>query len=83
MNAESNNQSKRGVERRKHPRSDSSLRYRRFRYEIEPPRALVAASEALFNWIGRVKGMVLAGARGLRRFPTNLIHRQRKTRHSL
>ena len=38
------------AERRKNPRAKSSTRYNRLRREAEPPRAIAAATEYLFDW---------------------------------
>ncbi len=44
-----------GAERRRHPRAETSTRYRRLRMEIDLPPALAAAWGQLLTSIGRVR----------------------------
>ena len=43
------------AERRKHPRAETTPRYRRLRAEIEPPQAFVELGRQLAGWLGRVR----------------------------
>lgn len=44
-----------GAERRRHPRAESTPRYRRLRMQIDLPPALAAAWGRLLNSIGRAR----------------------------
>src|SRR6185295_1325878 len=55
------------IDRRKNPRPDSGLRYRRLRREIDPPGVLSAFAEGLAGGIDRIGRRLRALARLVKR----------------
>ena len=60
MAVRSNHRPEHQAERRKNPRAESSMHYKRLRQEAEPPPVIAAAAEGLFDWIKRAGDSVTA-----------------------
>jgi hypothetical protein len=43
------------VERRRHPRAETTARYRRLRAEIAPPPVFADAGRLMLGWLGRIR----------------------------
>ena len=74
----SNHRPEHQVERRKNPRAESNMRYKRLRQEAEPPQTIAAASEGLFTWIKRAGDRVTAAVANLFGVPKEAIRRRRQ-----
>ena len=48
-------QSEGRIERRRHPRAETSARYRRLRAEIEPPAGFADAGRLALGWLARIR----------------------------
>ena len=83
MNVLPNDQRTSQVERRKNPRPEATMRYKRLRQEIQPPQAIAAATESLFSWIGQVSRRVTASVTYLRKLIEDRIRYRRMTKRSL